>query len=63
MTDVKYGKWNIHPSLSPLPSSAGTDWAFYHDDYDGAEDANDPRHGYGPTIEDCKAQIDDMEAD
>lgn len=32
-------------------------FAYMHDDYDGAEDAHDTRHGYGATIEACKQEI------
>lgn len=40
-----------------------TPYEFVHDDYDGAPDANDTRCGHATSIEDAKAQIDDMEAD
>jgi hypothetical protein len=30
---------------------------YVHDDYDGAPDANDHRHGYGDSIEDCIREI------
>jgi hypothetical protein len=36
-------------------------YSFSHDDYDGAEDSNDNRYGYGRTIEACKAEIDEIE--
>lgn len=37
-------------------------YQFVHDDYDGADDAYDGRHGFGNSIEDCKDQIREMEA-
>ena len=33
------------------------DWQFVHKDYDGPEDR---RFGHGPTLDDCKEQIDEM---
>jgi hypothetical protein len=38
-------------------------YVFRHDDYDGAEDANDHRYGFGRTVEECKAEIDELEDD
>lgn len=34
-------------------------YAYVHDDFDGAPDAYDNRHGTAATIEDCKTEIDD----
>lgn len=42
---------------SPAPQF---DWEFAHEDYDGAPDGNDNRHGRGASLSDCMAQIDDM---
>lgn len=36
-------------------------FAFRHNDYDGAEDAGDYRSGLGPTVMDCKRQIEEIE--
>lgn len=36
-------------------------FAFTHDDFDGAPDSKDRRHGYAPTIEAAKAEIDERE--
>lgn len=36
----------------------GHDYAFAHDDFDGAPDAGDHRCGAAATIEACKAEID-----
>ena len=33
------------------------EFKFVHDDYDGAPDANDHRHGFGESIQDCIHQI------
>ncbi len=33
-------------------------FGFAHDDYDGAEDGNDDRHGWAPTLVEAKAEID-----
>lgn len=46
--------------ISPGSFGPGDRFSFAHDDYDGAEDAFDHRCGYGATVEDCKAQIDEQ---
>lgn len=38
-------------------------YAYVHDDYDGAEDAGDFRHGRAISVESCKAEIDEWIAD
>jgi hypothetical protein len=60
--DLRYGKWRIYFDPPPIPSRA-CDWHFVHDDYDGAPDGNDRRHGDAPSVEDAKRQIDDIEAE
>jgi hypothetical protein len=35
-------------------------FAFVHDDYDGAPDAHDHRHGEAKSIEDCIDQIEEQ---
>ncbi len=55
MPDVQYRDFVIHFDAPPIPVRC-CDWHFYHKDYDGPEDN---RHGDGPSLEDCKAQIDD----
>lgn len=37
------------------------DFAFVHDDYDGADDSNDVRFGNCATVEECKREIDEIE--
>ncbi len=54
---IWHGKWRIYVESSPFGN-----WAFCHDDYDGAEDANDNRHGWGKSVDDCKEFIAEMEA-
>jgi hypothetical protein len=39
------------------------DWAYAHDDLDGAPDANDNRYGYAATLAQAKAEIDEREFD
>ena len=44
-----------------LDDRAGTHpvgYGFTHDDYDGADDGNDHRHGWGRTLAEAKAEID-----
>lgn len=57
---TRYGDWHIAPAT--VSYMASTDWAFWHDDYDGAPDGNDHRCGHGASIEHCKSQIDEYEA-
>ena len=42
-------------------SGASHKFTFQHKDYDGAPDAGDHRCGYGPTVMDCKQQIEEIE--
>jgi hypothetical protein len=58
----RYGCWTIYFDPPPIPDRSH-DWHFYHDDYDGAEDAHDDRCGDGPSVEDCKRQIDELDAE
>lgn len=55
---IWYGKWRIYVSDSLYPEG---NYEFIHDDYDGAPDAGDKRHGAANTVEACKAEIDDWE--
>lgn len=54
---IWYRKYRIYVSDSPF------EYEYVHDDYDGADDANDNRCGYGRTVEDCKKEIDEREDD
>jgi hypothetical protein len=54
---IWFGKWRIYIS----GSECSYNYSFTHDDYDGAEDALDDRHGCANTIEECKAEIADRE--
>lgn len=51
---ISYRGYTIH-----FDTLAG--WLWVHDDFDGAPDAHDNRHGMGKSIEDCKEWIDEME--
>ena len=53
---IWFGKWRIY-----MDSSSFGGWAFCHDDYDGADDSNDNRCGWGFTEFDCVTQIKEME--
>lgn len=57
---IWHGKWRIYFSDSPLPGEA---YAFIHDDFDGADDALDDRHGYARTVDEAKAAIDEKESE
>jgi hypothetical protein len=58
----RYGDWHIAPSSWLRPSPAW-DWDWYHDDYDGAEDANDHRCGSAASPEACIDDIHEWEDD
>lgn len=50
---IWYGKWRIYVSdMCPF-----MDYAFCHDDYDGAPDAKDRRCGVAKSVDDAKLQI------
>lgn len=53
----RYGKWTISYNPKPIPASCGVDWDYVHDNYDGAPDANDDRHGNCASAVDCLAEI------
>ena len=44
----------------PIPDRRH-DWDFWHDDYDGAEDAHDPRCGTAASPDECRSEIDEIE--
>lgn len=56
--EIPYRGYIIHPNYcaTAIPKSCGADWMFSHKDYD----LDDNRIGYGPNIDDCKRQIDEM---
>lgn len=61
---IWHGKWRIYVG-GEMP---GENYAFVHDDYDGADVAfdvasRDDRYGYARTVEEAKAEIDEREAD
>lgn len=55
---IWHGKWRIYQSHEFF----GQRYGFTHDDYDGADDANDSRHGHANSVDECKAAINEMEA-
>lgn len=55
---IWHGRWRIYRSHSYFHN-----FAFCHDDYDGAEDANDDRHGCADTVEEARAEIDQRESE
>jgi hypothetical protein len=50
-----YRGYKISYNRKPIPTRAH-DWDFWHDDID----VDDPRHGTGPSMEDCRRQIDEQ---
>lgn len=60
-----YGKYRIY--LDPQPPAApgweAFNYAFVHDDFDGAPDSGDNRCGNGRTLQECLDQIDELEAE
>ena len=51
-------KWRIFVSDGPYRG-----YDYVHDDYDGAPDSHDRRHGFAATAEECQADIDALEDD
>lgn len=48
-------------SYDPPPIPIRTmDWHYVHEQYDGAEDAHDNRHGDCANLETCKLEIDEL---
>lgn len=56
---IWHGKWRIFVSDHMFDQS----YEYVHDDYDGAEDAEDDRCGYAKSIEQAKELIDEYEAE
>lgn len=54
---VKYQGYLIYPSDEVDHKMCGFTWV--HEDYDGAPDAYDHRHGFGASIEGCIMQINE----
>jgi len=59
---IWHGKWRIYLSAWNI-NWTGCEYEFCHDDYDGADDANDNRYGFAVSVKDAKNQIDEMEMD
>lgn len=65
---VKLGKWTVEYAPPPIPVR-DCDWHFTHEDYDasyeGEEDGwvDNGLGGHGASVEDCKAQIAEIEED
>lgn len=57
---VWYRKYRIYLCDQDAHTFGGYEYAYVHDDYDGAEDAYDHRHGYTKTIDEAKTEIDDL---
>jgi hypothetical protein len=58
---IWHGKWRIYVSDDPFLGPCK--YEYVHDDYDGADDANDNRAGYARTVDEAKQQIDEYEED
>lgn len=59
-TPERVGDWHIYFEPPPIPCR-NSDWHFYHDDYDGAPDANDMRAGHAESYEGCLREIAEIE--
>lgn len=59
---VIYGDWSIHYDPPPAPWR-GLDYTYTHKDYDGAPDSGDKRCGWAGSVAECKADIDEIEAE
>ncbi len=54
--------WNVYCDPPPIPPRCH-DWTWVHDDYDGAPDAGDDRHGTAPTREAAIAAVEEWVAE
>ena len=65
---VRHGPWTIFYDPPPIPMR-DCDYGFYHDDFDGSWEGEEGGYvsnglgGRGASVEDCLAQIADMEAE
>lgn len=59
--ELRYGDWRIFYDPPPIPIRT-LDWEFIHDGYDGPETSK-VMAGRASSIEDAKAQIDEIEDD
>lgn len=57
---IWYRKYRIY--LTTHSRLSGYEYEFCHDDYDGAEDANDKRFGLATSIDDAQEKIRELEA-
>lgn len=57
-----YGDWRISYEPKPIPTTA-CDFDWWHDDFDGAPDAGDGRHGAEGTLEAAIDAIHEWEDD
>jgi len=53
--DLKYKGYFIHHGYGYFAK-----FNFVHENYDGASDSKDHRHGHGDSIEDCIEQIEEQ---
>lgn len=66
--DIKHGDWTISFDPPPIPHR-NCDWQFSHRDFDASWEGEEDGYvtnglsGYGPSVEDCMAQIADIEED
>ena len=58
--EQRHGSYTIYYEPPPIPTRA-FDWHSVHDDYDGAPDANDRRHGPAESPDACRYEIDILE--
>lgn len=56
----RFGAWHIYFEPPPIPCR-NSDWHFYHEDYDGAPDANDGRAGHAESVDGCLREIREIE--
>lgn len=56
-SEYQYRGYHITYWMKPIPDRS-CDWDWTHDDFDGADDANDNRCGHSRTLDDAMADID-----
>lgn len=57
---MKYRGYHIELEPTGYGANHGAKYVFYADDYDGAPDSGDIRHGSGSSVIDCERQIRDL---
>jgi len=58
---IWHGRWRIYAADADARAFGGYAYEYVHDDYDGAPDANDNRHGFAKTLDEAKYECDALD--